>query len=59
MSQRMLLAAIGCSLMIIAGVVKLVLRDWQVGLLLIGFAATLWSNMRLQERVRALTAIAK
>lgn len=56
MSQRILFASIGCSLMVIAGIAKLVLRDWQVGLLLVGFAVTLWSNVRLQERVRALSA---
>ena len=41
--------------MAIAGVLKLVLRNWQVGLLLIGLAGTLLSNIRLQARVRALT----
>ena len=58
MSHRMLLATIGCSLVVIAGIAKLVLGDWQVGLLLVGFALTLWSNARLQERLRALTAAA-
>jgi hypothetical protein len=42
-------------MMILAGILKLFLRDWQVGLLLIGFAMLLWSNMRLQERLRTLT----
>lgn len=59
MSQRMILASISCALLVAAGVVKLVLRDWQVGLLLVGFAMTLWSNVRLQERLRALAAAAK
>lgn len=41
MSQKMLLASIACGLMVLAGVTKLVLLDWQVGLLLIAFAASL------------------
>jgi len=59
MYQRKMLASIGASLMVIAGIVKLVLRDWQVGLLLVGFAMTLWSNVCLQARVRTLTPAAE
>ncbi len=55
MSRRRLTASIACFMMILAGILKLFLRDWQVGLLLIGFAMLLWSNMRLQERLRTLT----
>ena len=58
MSQRILLASIGCSMMIVAGILKLFWRDWEVGLLLIGFALSLWSNVRLQDRLRALTGAA-
>jgi hypothetical protein len=52
----MLMASIGCSLMMIAGVLKLFLLDWQVGLLLIGLAGTLWSNLRLRDKLRALAS---
>jgi hypothetical protein len=54
MSRRILIASIGCSIKIVAGLLKLIARDWQVGLLLIGFAMLLWSNIRLQEWLRAL-----
>lgn len=56
MSQKVLLTSIACGLMILAGVIKLVLLDWQVGLLLIGFAVTLWNNIHLAERLRSRQA---
>jgi hypothetical protein len=55
MSKRIVLASIGCSLMMIAGVFRLLRFDWAVGLLLIGFAGTLWSNVRLRDRLRTVT----
>lgn len=54
MSQKLLLASIGCGLMVLAGIIRLILRDWQVGVLLIGFALTLRTNIHLEERLRSL-----
>lgn len=44
MSRRMVMISTSCAMLVLVGVVKLVLVDWRVGLLMIGFATLLWTT---------------
>ena len=55
MSRRMLIAWVAFSMLLIGGVLKLIAREWQGGLLLIGFALMWLDDVRVRERLRALT----